>query len=306
MTASGLPARAERLAARLRRAPSPAWQRVLLAGAVVVFVTGGLAAVGRLDLAAGDLRWGPLLVAALLGVPLSVLANGLEYGVSARIVGHRIRLGEAIGVSLLASAANILPVPGSALVRIQALAASGTRYRTAASSTVLMGLVWLGTSAAVAGAWLLPAGGPVLGAALLAAGAAALVAAWLLLRGHRPAGVDRRTLAGWAVAVELLAVVVNGLRLLLVMVGLGLAGSPATALVLALAVVLASAVGFLPAGVGLREILGAALAPLVALPASAGFLVIAVDRVVGLVGTAPLAAVAALTVGRRRTPANAD
>jgi hypothetical protein len=299
MTAAGLPARAERLAERLRRAPSPAWQRALFVVAVVVFVVGGFAAARRLDLAASDLRWWPLAVAAIVGVPLSVLANGLEYAVSARIVEHRIRLREALGVSLLASAANFLPVPGSALVRIQALATGGARYRAAASSTVLMGLVWLGTSAVVAGGWLLPAGFTEAGALLLLGGAVALVLAALLLRRHQPDAGRRRALAGVAVAVEVMAVAVNALRLLLVMVGLGMSASPATALVLALAVVLASAVGFLPAGVGLREILGAALAPLVALPASAGFLIIACDRVVGLAGTAPLAALAALTVGRR-------
>jgi hypothetical protein len=51
---------------------------------------------------------------------------------------------------------------------------------------------------------------------------------------------------------------------------------------LTISVVTASALGILPGGFGLRELAGAAIAPLVGLPAAVGVLVVAVDRLIGL------------------------
>ena len=63
----------------------------------------------------------------------------------------------------------------------------------------------------------------------------------------------------------------------------------------------ASAVGFLPGGIGLREVIAAGLAPLVGLPASLGYLSAALDRVVGLTVLVP---VTLLLVGGSASHAN--
>ena len=60
---------------------------------------------------------------------------------------------------------------------------------------------------------------------------------------------------------------------------------------------LAAAAGILPGGFGLRELIAAALAPLVGLPASAGFAATAINRVMGIVVLAPITAALALGWG---------
>jgi uncharacterized membrane protein YbhN (UPF0104 family) len=49
-----------------------------------------------------------------------------------------------------------------------------------------------------------------------------------------------------------------------------------------------------PGGFGLRELIAALLAPLVGLPASAGFAATAINRVIGIVVLAPVTAALAL------------
>jgi uncharacterized membrane protein YbhN (UPF0104 family) len=69
----------------------------------------------------------------------------------------------------------------------------------------------------------------------------------------------------------------------------------AQALALSLAGSLGSAVGFLPAGLGVREVLAAGIGPLVGLPAAVSLVATAVDRVLGLVVLAAIAAVLVAT-----------
>lgn len=285
---ASLASRARSLAQRWADFPSPQARLRLLVVAGIVFVVGGVGAARGLAVDPTTLGWSAVAVVAVVGVPLTMVLNGLEYVVSARVVGHRVPLATAMQVAVLSTAANLLPIPGAALVRMQALRQMGAQYRRAASSTLLVALVWLGVSALLAAGLLLP-GRSALAWPLMAGGAAALAAGGTLL------WVEVRTPARWCrlgaqiVAVELGAVAVTAGRLYLVLSALRVDASPGDAFVLALAAVLASALGVFPGGLGLRELLAAGLAPVVGLAASAGFLATALDRVVGLLASAPIA-----------------
>ena len=61
-------------------------------------------------------RWWCLLIVAFVGVPASLAVNAAEVKVSAAIAGSSITLKRALEVSTLATAANLLPLPGSVLV----------------------------------------------------------------------------------------------------------------------------------------------------------------------------------------------
>ncbi len=133
--------------------------------------------------------------------------------------------------------------------------------------------------------------------AVLVAGIAGVVGAMLALRSMAPVG-DARSLGAALLAAEAAAVGIGALRYLLVLHGLGIPISAAQAVSLTVAGVLASAVGFVPGGLGLREALSGVIAGLVGLPAAVGVLAAAVDRLVGL----PVLAVLAVGVaGRERS-----
>ncbi len=236
----------------------------------------------------------PFVVLALVAVPAANVANALEYAVAARIEGQRVPLSEAIEVSVLSSAANLLPLPGAALVRVRALRRGGSSYRRAFSVTALVGGAWLATSLALAGALLAlrPTSDvdDVAVAAVLAVGVLGVGAALVAVRAMAPAGEAVRLGAG-LLGAEALAVGVGAARYLLVLEGLGIDVSVAQAVSLTVAAVVASAIGFIPGGLGLREALSGVIASLVGLTAAVGVLAAAVDRLVGLPVLAVLAAV---------------
>jgi hypothetical protein len=246
----------------------------------VVFVVGGWFAFKSLDVTLSEIRWVPMVIAAVVGVPLTLVANTFEYLLSARLLHHRMRFLPALQLTTMSTAANLLPIPGAFLVRVQGLRALGSRYGRALASTAVVGLVWIGVSALMA-AILLLVGERWVAAAILAA-----------------AGIRR--LGGLLVAVELFAVFTNAGRLVLILIGLGVDADVDQALVLAVSSSLAAAAGILPGGFGLRELIAAALAPLVGLPASAGFAATAINRVMGIVVLAPITA--ALALGLRAGP----
>jgi uncharacterized membrane protein YbhN (UPF0104 family) len=91
------------------------------------------------------------------------------------------------------------------------------------------------------------------------------------------------------------AVLVAAFRLQLALWGLGYSPAVSQSLALGLASALGSAVGFLPAGLGVREVLAAGIGPLVGLPAAVSLVATAVDRVLGLVVLAGMSLVLVAT-----------
>lgn len=274
-------------------------ERAVLAAASLLFVIAFVFGLRSLPAGALDLTAWPIVVLGLVVVPLASVANGLEYAVAARIGGQRVPVGEALEVSVLSSAANLLPLPGAALVRVRAMRRGGSSYRRALATTVLVGGAWLATSLVLAGGLL------SLRQAEDGQAAAAVLVVGLVGTGATVVGVARlappgqaRALALALLAAEVLAVAVAALRFLLVLRALGLDVAVEQAVALTVAGVVASALGFVPGGLGLREALAGIIAGLVGLPAATGVLAAAVDRLVGLPVLALLATAVARPVRR--------
>jgi hypothetical protein len=272
-------------------------QRGSLAIASVILGVGTVLSYLKLPLDRGDFIWGYFAVSALIGAPLTFLANAFEFHVIGRMAGTRHRMIENLRVSAIAAAANLLPLPGAALVRIQAVAGKGVGYRKALTATALIGLAWLGVTFLVSGSFLVPAR-PGFSWVLFAAGVVSMTLFfWATLN---TTGSVRLALGAMLVEVGLVATIV--LRYYFVLAGLGLEPSVGSAAVLTLGPALSSAVGFLPGGLGLRELVAGAAASLVGLPPAAGFLTAAVDRVLGLGMTAVFAALLLSLGGIRESP----
>ena len=276
-----------------RRARSAGADRALLSAAALLFVVLFAFGLGAVPAGTVEITAWPFALLALVAVPAGNVANACEFAVAARMAGRRVPAAEALEVSVLGSAANMLPVPGAALVRMRAMRRGGTGYGRALSITAVVGGAWLATSLLAAGAFLAVHREPTVGggsvAATIGAGSLGLAAVAVAIRSLAPASSASR-LCGALLATEVLSVVVAAVRYLLVLRGLGLDVAVEQAVALTVATVLASALGFVPGGLGLREALAGVIAGMVGLPAATGVLAAAVDRLVGLPVLAALAA----------------
>lgn len=224
------------------------------------------------------LQWGWMAIAVIfLGASIAVIAS--EFRVAAWLLGQRVQWPEAFRVTILSSAANLLPLPGGIAVRTDALRKKGLRWQAALGSNAIVGLGWLGVA-------LLLAGGLLYGEAREFVVAVFLLAGVVVIAGMGVGLVKfDRNVGGSALlilSVEAIYVIVAALRLFALLMGLDIAVSYGQAVTLIVASALAAGIGFFPGGLGIRELLAGALSPLVGLAPEVGAFVSVVDRILSV------------------------
>jgi hypothetical protein len=296
--------RAVRLGRRLttRRQTSPTQQRVVLGVSTVVFLGATVLAWRSLPDIDGRVHWWAFVLVAVLGVPASIWNRGAEFGAIARLTGEHIGIAERVRVAVVGTAANMLPIPGSVVVRGEVLRRRGVALRSIGWATAIAAAVWAGSTALVAGCLLAAMSEHVLLGVVLAVGGAAVCAGSTYSVVSRPSVHDPWRAMAHLVVVEVVSIVLGGLRLWGVLAGLGYSAGIDQAVALTVAGLVSTAVGFAPAGLGVRELAAAAISPLVGLPTSLGLLAAAINRLVELVVLAP--ASVALVARRPGSPAD--
>jgi uncharacterized membrane protein YbhN (UPF0104 family) len=278
-----------------RDKPKSPWLLVL---ALVLFLAFTILAFKNLPHIDKPVRWELILVAGLVCVPVITALNALEYRVMAHFADHHPPVLEILQVSIMGSAANLLPVPGAVVVRLANLRKAGVRVTRGLNLTAIIGLTWVGAACAVGGIAEMFSY-TVFAISALGIGIALLVVALVLLArvvepGHRVAGAVE------LMAIETAFVLMQAFRLFLVASALRFNVSFAQATTLVIAVVSAAAIGFLPAGLGAREAIAAVLSPIVGFPAAVGLVITAVDRVVNLVVLSVFAGIVTLATRSER------
>lgn len=263
----------------------PGFRRVALVVATLLFA-GGLwlahrARPGLFDDIAID-AW--LMVVGL--VLVTICMNALVFLITARVGSVRMNTGRALVVTIMSTAANLLPLPGGAAVRTIALASDGIGYKRAVALTLLVGMAWLGIAAAIASAGFFFLELHVYGfiAALLASVGATIALSGL--RGFNNADVIH---LGALASAQFGLAITGGLRLYFCFQALGEVAAFDQILVLLFAPVASAFVGTAPAGLGLTELTAAGLAALVGVAPAAAFVAAALNRITGLMVITPIA-----------------
>ena len=262
-------------------------QRPLLIVALVAFVAMTVLGLRNLPEAPEPVRWW-LLALVLVTTPIGAAFNAAEYQISALLVGHRVSIVAASRVAVLGSAFNLLPVPGAVMVRTQALREAGHSYKRAIGTSGVTGVGYLGMGFGAAAIALIPDRPGV----AVGFSAVAILFSVLTYFGVR-VYVRHRVLWYCAIvlAIELGSVVIKSVAFLLIGRAVGYNVTLGQSLIVNLSTVVTAAIGILPGGLGLRELLAGLLSPLAGLQASVGLVVAAFSRVVGLLTLAALAGV---------------
>lgn len=281
-TAVSNDARMSRVKRVLDQRAKPMSRRTQLIVTVVVcalLIVASVWAWRHAHLSWSEIDWTAIAIAFFVAAPATLGLKMLEYDAAARLVGQRAHFRRALDVSILSSAANLLPIPGSLLVTTHALSEQGATYGEAAFASAIPSLAWLSIAGIIGGLGVVVAGNAPIGAALSIAGLASFgVAGYMFLRSAPAHG--RVALAIRIVVIETSWVGLSGFRMWLALRAIGVSATPAQVLALAVAGAMAVAIGFLPAGLGAREALIALLSPIIKLPLSQGVVLGVIDRVV--------------------------
>lgn len=247
----------------------------LVAGLVflLVMVVYGFGAV-EIDRESFVPGWLALLV-GLAATTLCIIM--LEFRVLARITGVSVSAKQAFSVTVIGAAANLLPIPGSAITRYVVLQRSGVAASVITTTLLGGALMWLGVAAGFA-ALGLTAGSTVIGALFGLGAIGVFGVGTFMLRRAGGSGRDTTLLA----LTELGITVVGIARFLTAAAMLSLPGSLRETVALAAAGPASAAVGIVPAGLGIRESLAAALGAISGLGGAEAAVIAVVDRAVGL------------------------
>ena len=277
-------------------------KRIILIAAAFFLLGGLVMAVRQQPISLTDLNWLPAFLAIAVGIPLTICFNAADYMLTGRFLGHMICFSRALEVSVIGMAANMLPLPGSTLVRIAGLRSEGAGFRNATFAVLVVGALWIAVSLAYTGVAVLIVSPHLAGVVFIALGFVILVPSVLALqRASRGSGLAFRLLGA-----KLVLIFADAARLYWCLGALGIVSTFAQASGLAFSGAIGSMVSIIPAGLGIREAAAAALSPVVGLTVASGFLAATLNRVLGLATLVPLAALLATRVRLREQAEQLD
>lgn len=263
-------------------------QRIALLLGGAVFGGGLFLAVKNEPQLLQNLRWGPAVLVLVLGVPLTMLANAFEFKLAGASMQRSIPFFQALKISVVASAANMLPLPGGLATRVIALKSYEVSFKDGIAVNFLFAFVWVAIAFLFAGFCLLSFDiwwkwvFLVIGAA---AGGGSLI--WARSRDIS------LYIFGLLSLQRLFMVFLGAFRIWWCLLALGIGAGYWQAAIFVVGGVIGSAVSIIPAGLGVREGISAGLAPIVGLSVASGFLAVALNRMLGLLILAP----GALSIG---------
>lgn len=266
--------------------PMASYRKGVTIGLAVALIAASVFSWWRLELGLADINWLALFLSAAL-VPASVLLTAFEYRLIASVNRVHVSLRSAVGVTVAGAVANLLPLPGAVMVRLHDLTARRGRASGAIRATAAAGGLWLGWSLTLAGLALLASDHVWLSGIFAVAGIALIAVSWILVRADARAYGSRWIARGSFIQIGSLAVGI--LRIWLTFAALGTEVTIVQAGVLVASGAIASTIGIVPGGLGIRELIAGVLAPLVGIATSAAILAVTVTRAVGLLMQAPVA-----------------
>lgn len=268
----------------LRRNHSPI-RRLALCLALAVLAGGLVFSLQEQGDALADMDWRYLALVVALPIPLVLLFTILEYILMGRLLGRALGFAHACEVTVIGVAANMLPLPGSMLVRMAGLKAAGAGLRDGAVASLFVFLVWLALAAVYSGIAVAVLAVSWLALLLVASGTALLIATMLMARRYTGSFGTMTVLA----AMRLAVVVLEAIRIYLCFRALGAEASFVQSSALTVTTALGSAVSIVPAGLGIREVVAAAFSPLLGLALSVGFLATLLNRLLAMAVVLPVA-----------------
>ncbi|KIC40179.1 hypothetical protein RA27_15230 [Ruegeria sp. ANG-R] len=250
-------------------------RRLRITGLLLLLIGVGWS-VSALDLTWSDLSLYYVALNVCILTPALLFVAAITFRFTAASASEGVSTIQALRIVAHANVAELLPLPGGALVRGAALVDAGASAGVATRLVLLTALLTLGLTIALS--------------------SAALVAldhrAWVWLTMISLTGVaitlfllsrqaEARLLAGMVV-IRLVSFTLSAARLVLAFAALGHTATWLEAALYTVAPSLGATVGIFPAGLGLNEAVAAGLAKLIASAPAPAFLAVALNRVLGL------------------------
>ncbi len=260
---------------------SQARQKVIVFIFAILFIFGIAYSFVALDLKVTEFNTMALFATVCL-VPVSIIFNGVELQLCAKVANQNLGFGKALGYGSMATIANLLPVPASILIRGGALVSSGANMAQAGRIIVAAAAMWLVMALGISGFFLTT--GWIAGIIMLLSVILVFVIFfWIAQRSSIGTAVS-------FIGVRAIMLLVLIARLYFCFIAINAAIAFEEAAIYSVAGIAGTAVAIVPAGLGIAEGFGAVIAEAAGSDPAAAFLALGLNRILGLLGSGLVAA----------------
>lgn len=249
----------------------------ILVFAILVFFGGIAYSVQALSLKLSDLSWPPLLGLALVIVPITIAYSAINMILMGKAVGSAIGFVEGVRISVFAQVAELLPIPGGAIVRTAGLVRKGAGTLQSTGIVLAFALLWISCAAIGGGLALIDYGFAGLGLIGIGVVGTISITGWLAVKFGAFIAIS-------ALALRFFGIALVCARTLLAFAAIQIALEWTDALGFGFGVILGSAASIMPAGLGIGEGISALLAVPLEIAPAAAFLATGLARLVGFIG----------------------
>lgn len=270
-------AKMQAAAARLKK-----WQKPLGYVFLAALIVGVIQSVRYIGLGWSDIKIAPILILIFVMTIASQTYSAIGLQLLTALADKKISFAKAFKTAGPAQLAEMLPIPGGAMVRIGLLVNAGVKTGHSSALVIGIAVLRLALAAICAGAVLIKIGQDI---------------GWLFLVSGLPLAVAifvwSVKLAGLQIAIFNLlhrsaGIVISAIRLALAFAVIGVAVSFDHMFIFTFATIAGSAASIAPSGIGVSEGVAALMASLVAMGAASALLAVAINRAANLAGTGVL------------------
>ncbi|MEL7489726.1 MAG: hypothetical protein AAGJ73_03325 [Pseudomonadota bacterium] len=267
-------------------------RRVVLALALTIFIGGLFLCLRQVPDLVDRISLQPFALLFFLCLVLQPLVSAGEFKYLVQIAGKKSTWRQSIEISIVATASNLLPIPGGAVSRIAAM----RNFKIATSDAVRLNaasaMIWGGFVFIAGALWALEFRGI---APMLASATAAIClfsTAFITIGSFRSQWTAILKLVG----NRILGMTLEAARVALAFTAIGAPISLDQASLFLISTFIGAVVTLAPAGLGVRELITATLSPLVGVDPALGFLSSVVNRVAAILALVIISIPIALTL----------
>ncbi len=256
--------------------------------ALCVFGIGVYLSHNEIDLSLSDLRFKWIVIALLIAFPLSSVLNSYRFILLGRYAGITYGFGKSLIISIYSSAANLLPIPGGMAIRAVNLKSEDNTYKDAVfvtgASALLAAIINLTIVASVLVVFYYTYASLLL---FLISSVCCCIFCFQVKKRIFCSSI--RAL----IFVEIASVFLDAINILLCFYSISAFLPIYDYLILTVSSLAGSAVSIVPAGLGIKEGVGALLAPLFNISPAIAFVALALNRLIFVVYLAIISAMIA-------------
>lgn len=257
----------------------------LLLISIFIFTVGLYFSINASTVSLQSLNLNFVLLLVFIMMPLLLVFNGIEFYLSSKLLGGNINFMQALETIIIASAANILPLPGGVIVKISQLKSSGVHYKHGTTLTLFLALNWLSISILYVSFWLLLFKMYLVSLFLILIAGASVY----YINAKLNFFYGNKKLTNQLLLNRFILVVLSAINTFICFFALGFNVTFSQASILSISGVLGSSFSIIPSGIGISEGIGVLIGGGIFLGAPIAFMVLSFIRIINLITIIPLA-----------------